>query len=371
MDGSDRRQSQYGPPYQPPSNHRPAPGQSMGPPHQDAYSLSGAPTQRGNLAGQAPQRSYIQDYNYGYQQPQFPSQMQYPSSYVQDASRQSQMQQQPSTQQQYGAYVPGSMLPPVGQSQMYENLPQYQQQRHTTALEVMTNQFSTGGLQYIPQGESSGTASMQSGSQAFMSTQPEQAYSHLSYARPQLQPPFAPRQSDYMTIDQSALQQTQEDPSTRQAVEEQRRQYEQQVISTFDDIIAGRINEASSKVLGATDWLVRNVRTLNLQHDEEGSQTQRITLWRDLNHAWEALAQKQKSATENALRTQQQPSDLLSADAIQDLVNKLIGLCDQLEKYGLVDYEMGIWEEQIIDALTQCLDLLPQSQSQGSNNDKG
>jgi len=100
-----------------------------------------------------------------------------------------------------------------------------------------------------------------------------------------------------------------------------------------------------------------------LHHDDEESHEERIQLWRELNHAWEALGQKQKTITENALRTRQQPPDYLSATNIQDLVEKLVQLCDQIEKYGLVDYEMGIWEEQIIDIFIECLDLLPREQA--------
>lgn len=110
---------------------------------------------------------------------------------------------------------------------------------------------------------------------------------------------------------------------------------------------------------------------LGLHHDEEDEQNQRILLWRELNHAWEALGQKQKSITENAIRTRQQPADFLTSTAIRHLIDKLVSWCDQIEKYGLVDYEMGIWEEQIVDVFIQCLDLLPAEQARagpGSND---
>lgn len=108
-----------------------------------------------------------------------------------------------------------------------------------------------------------------------------------------------------------------------------------------------------------------------LHHDDEESHGQRLVLWRELNHAWEALGLKQKTVTETAVRTRQQPADYLSANAIQNLVEKLIQLCDQIEKFGLVDYEMGIWEEQIVDIFVQCLNLLPEEQPRsrpGSNH---
>lgn len=33
---------------------------------------------------------------------------------------------------------------------------------------------------------------------------------------------------------------------------------------------------------------------------------------------------------------------------------ELIQLCDQLEQYGLVDYQMGIWEEEILSGMFNC-----------------
>ena len=81
-----------------------------------------------------------------------------------------------------------------------------------------------------------------------------------------------------------------------------------------------------------------------LHHDDEENHDQRLLFWRELNHAWEALGLKQKTITEEAMRTRRQPRDILSSAAIVALVDKLVQSCDQIEKYGLVDYELGIWE---------------------------
>lgn len=105
-----------------------------------------------------------------------------------------------------------------------------------------------------------------------------------------------------------------------------------------------------------------------LHHDDEAAHDQRILFWRELNHAWEGLGLKQKSITEDALRSGRQPFDILSAAAITSLIDHLVQQCDQLEKYGLVDYEMGIWEEQITSIFIQCLDLLPPRDSGGSDS---
>ena len=51
-------------------------------------------------------------------------------------------------------------------------------------------------------------------------------------------------------------------------------------------------------------------------------------------------------------------SDLLRAETIQGMIDELIRLCDSIENYGLVDYDRGVWEEEITSIFMQCLDLL-------------
>ena len=63
-------------------------------------------------------------------------------------------------------------------------------------------------------------------------------------------------------LEQPTPQQAQEDASTRQAMEEGKRQYEQQLRATFDAIIAGRVTEASEKLVVVTEWLLGSVRAL-------------------------------------------------------------------------------------------------------------
>ena len=70
------------------------------------------------------------------------------------------------------------------------------------------------------------------------------------------------------------------------------------------------------------------------------------------------LGQKQKDVTSEAMRTGRKPEDMLSVGRIKILMDDLVGMCNQLEPYGLVDFEMGIWEEQIIDVFIEGLDLL-------------
>lgn len=40
--------------------------------------------------------------------------------------------------------------------------------------------------------------------------------------------------------------------------------------------------------------------------------------------------------------------NLIREAALEGMGEALIGLCDGVEKYGLVDYQMGVWEEEIL-----------------------
>ena len=84
----------------------------------------------------------------------------------------------------------------------------------------------------------------------------------------------------------------------------------------------------------------------------------RLQFWKIFNTCWQALGQKQKDVTSEAMRTGRKPEGMLSVGRIKMLMDDLVGMCNQLEPYGLVDFEMGIWEEQIIDVFIEGLDLL-------------
>lgn len=199
---------------------------------------------------------HMPSYQYGYQDTQYQPQLQYQPTYVQDARSQS--LQSPTGQQQYATYSShGSMLPPVAQQSMYEPMQYQQQQRQSTALEVMTGQF-----QYMPSNESSAVGVGQPPSQ-YLSSQPEQQPYGLSLARPpQLQPPFAPSSAEYGMIEQPPVTQAHDEASTRQVTEDGKRQYDQQLRATFDAIHAGRVTEASEKLRMVTEWLVGSIRAL-------------------------------------------------------------------------------------------------------------
>ncbi|EXK26546.1 hypothetical protein FOMG_16871 [Fusarium oxysporum f. sp. melonis 26406] len=90
------------------------------------------------------------------------------------------------------------------------------------------------------------------------------------------------------------------------------------------------------------------------------------TLWNDFNHAWLGLGQRQidvMTSSQQLWRTQ----NLVSEAMIKKMGNELIRLCDGIERHGLVDYQYGVWEDQITAVLGDCLDLYDASE-EGSDS---
>lgn len=99
------------------------------------------------------------------------------------------------------------------------------------------------------------------------------------------------------------------------------------------------------------------ILTIGILRDDHIPHADRLKLWNNFNICWLALCQKQKDMTHELLQAGRQVSrtSILSIEAMDNLGKQLIPLCDQLEQHGLVDYEMGIWEEEILSGKSaQC-----------------
>lgn len=114
---------------------------------------------------------------------------------------------------------------------------------------------------------------------------------------------------------------------------------------------------------------------LGLVRDEEELHSDRMKLWDEFNTCWLAVLQKQKDTTQEFLDAGQQPQNIIPLAFLRKMGDELVRLCDRMEQHGLVDYEMGVWEEEILGSessaytseildadnypvLTQCVDLL-------------
>lgn len=83
-----------------------------------------------------------------------------------------------------------------------------------------------------------------------------------------------------------------------------------------------------------------------LSQDDATLHDERIKLWNDFNHAWLALAFQQKTMMESGQQLGRSQR-LMSEDTVKKMGDELIRLCDGIERHGLVDYQYGVWEDQI------------------------
>jgi len=137
--------------------------------------------------------------------------------------------------------------------------------------------------------------------------------------------------------------------------------YQSELKKTFQFVHDGRINEAGAQLHRLSEWLLHWAETLGLVRDDETHYAQRLKLWEEFNTCWLSTLQKQKAMTQDMISTGQRPQPpqtLIDYDTLEKMGTQLVKNCDNMEKHGLVDYQMGVWEEEIIAMLTSCLDLL-------------
>lgn len=93
--------------------------------------------------------------------------------------------------------------------------------------------------------------------------------------------------------------------------------------------------------------------TAGLVHDDQGLHGERTKLWDEFNTCWLAVLQRQKDDTQEMLNSGQPPNppqSILQLEVLERMGTELVRLCDSMEKHGLVDYQMGVWEEEILSS---------------------
>ncbi|KAF7162220.1 hypothetical protein CNMCM5623_007615 [Aspergillus felis] len=381
MDGDSRRMKQHDPSSfttSSGSTRRGVPSSSRG--AADRFRQHGQPSARGNHPGlsQAATRSRLSGYmDYGYTAFQGDSlhgdELQpYPTTLREQ-------QRQQSIQQPFAAYESEMVynLSQQGPTQNpYEVVPQYPA-RQSAAIDALSSQFAVP--QYFPTNEP-----MATGVPAEVSPYLNSHLSSSAYNQPgpigrssAMQPfpatmaEFTPVGTTVRRLEQPAMSQQQQHHHSQQQQQqhvtvdstnwnEEYGRFQRALRSTFDHIRAGRLVEAGRSLLEISEWLVTNARELGILSDHPIPNYDRLQLWNDFNICWLAACQRQKDMTQEVLRTGHQPSNtsMLSNDRLDDMGRELIQLCDQMEQHGLVDYQMGIWEEEILCVLGECIDLL-------------
>ncbi|GAP87640.2 hypothetical protein SAMD00023353_0901180 [Rosellinia necatrix] len=144
-------------------------------------------------------------------------------------------------------------------------------------------------------------------------------------------------------------------------------QYQSALREIFTNIHNGVLQTASESLLRVSEWLLSKVVDLGLTGDDEALHQDRIKLWRDFNYAWLSLCQKQLDMLRSSLPPQRN-QNVLAKDQLKKMGDEVTRLCNSIERHGLVDYECGVWEEQIIEIILQCLEEYDTSYHESSSS---
>lgn len=91
-----------------------------------------------------------------------------------------------------------------------------------------------------------------------------------------------------------------------------------------------------------------------LVRDDEKLVGERIKLWNEFNTCWLSVLRKEKEMLKQYIATghePQPPEELLQAPFLEQMGREIVRMCDAMEQHGLVDYQMGVWEEEIVDGM--------------------
>ncbi|KAF4461630.1 hypothetical protein FALBO_11573 [Fusarium albosuccineum] len=132
--------------------------------------------------------------------------------------------------------------------------------------------------------------------------------------------------------------------------------YQRQLATIFQDIMKGCLENAAEILLTVTDWLLSHAADLGLNLDDTNLHEDRVKFWHNFNYAWLGLGQRQLELMTSSKQLSR-PQGLIPKAVIKKMGNALIRSCDGIEQHGLVDYQYGVWEEEILAALEDCLDM--------------
>ena len=90
---------------------------------------------------------------------------------------------------------------------------------------------------------------------------------------------------------------------------------------------------------------------VGLVRDEQEQFKSRSALWTEFNTCWLSTLQRQKQLVDEQNSTGQleQPLETMREEQLMKMGRELVRLCDSMERHGLVDYQMGVWEEEILE----------------------
>ncbi|KAI4177806.1 MAG: hypothetical protein LQ343_000270 [Gyalolechia ehrenbergii] len=286
----------------------------------------------------------------------YPQSAQYPPAQIQSSSMQfppDYNQGQPRSQNfpQYTSQMVYNVPQQPHARSSYDAVPQYQP-RQSASLEVISNQF--GVPSYYQAGEAISPSGQPSPDPQYPSSQ---FHPSISYQTPgprgQTIPTVYPAgMAEYPhSVAQEVVEQQQEPEGSSH--QEELNQYQEMVRQVFEHSSQGRLSEAAELLLRISRWLLSRVKELGLVSDDQSLREGRLKLWDEFNKCWLAVLQRQMDDTRQMLDRGQPPSaaqNILPEAFLKEMGDALVQQCDAIEKYGLVDYQMGVWEEEIMSS---------------------
>ncbi|RKP25873.1 hypothetical protein SYNPS1DRAFT_7574, partial [Syncephalis pseudoplumigaleata] len=117
-----------------------------------------------------------------------------------------------------------------------------------------------------------------------------------------------------------------------------------QLKQVLDRVEQGAVLKAFELLSRITDAVVTNCEALGLTSDDPPyTMIDRDGFWQGLNQCWLfALSHCSLAKSEE---------ERLEDQHMYHLRDSVVSWCDVLERYGLVDYEMGFWEQDILEAI--------------------
>ncbi len=85
--------------------------------------------------------------------------------------------------------------------------------------------------------------------------------------------------------------------------------------------------------------------------DSEEASTRRVKFWDNFNTCWLALLQRQLDGTKHSENQRHQVHTYISLTDLEIMRDGIVRNCNELRKYGLVDNQIRVVEEEIIASM--------------------
>ncbi|KAG0227345.1 hypothetical protein BGW42_002987 [Actinomortierella wolfii] len=185
----------------------------------------------------------------------------------------------------------------------------------------------------------------------------------------------APLSMEVISHPEPPEEEAEEDEEDEEEEEDPLAEYQEELQNVLEYVDQGMILKSFSLLEQLTEKIVTNIEPLGLATDDHPS-ARREGFWRGLNNCWLfALSHAQDKATRlwsaaedddgppppPPISSSSSSSPSLSFPLRRHLVRlkqHVVEWANRLEPWGLVDYELGLWERDILEAIESCLDVV-------------